>query len=100
MTRVERPFGHDTAAPTVAGLASGALAVAAATFLLELSRTLAERARGRWYAGNGRDVFHAGAVAVLTGAFALNGLHPAIAFFAGAAVSIAPPLIPAHLPAK
>ena len=79
MTCVERSFGHDAAAPSVAGLASGALAVAAATFLLELSRTLAERARGRWYAGNGRDVFHAGAVAVLTAALAFNGLPPAIA---------------------
>src|SRR5205823_6950339 len=92
MTRVERLFGRD-AAPTVAGLASGAVAVAAATFLLELSRTLAERARGRWYAGNGRDVFHGGAVAVLSGAFALNGLPPAIAFLAAATVSIAPLLI-------
>src|SRR5437763_11285548 len=42
MTCVERSFGHDAAAPSVAGLASGALAVAAATFLLELSRTLAD----------------------------------------------------------
>jgi hypothetical protein len=93
MTRVERPFGHDAAAPAVAGFAVGALAVVVATFLLELSRTLAERARGRWYAGNGRDVFHAGAVAVLTGAFAVNGLHPAIAFFAAATVCIAPLVI-------
>jgi len=100
MTCVERSFGHDAAAPSVAGLASGALAVAAATFLLELSRTLAERARGRWYAGNGRDVFHAGAVAVLTAAFAFNGLPPAIAFLAGATVSIAPRLILDDLPSK
>ena len=100
MTGVERSFGHDAAAPTVAGLASGALAVVAATFLLELSRTLAERARGRWYAGNGRDVFHAGAVAVLTGAFALNGLPPAIAFLAAATVSIAPLLILDDLPPR
>ena len=99
MTGVERSFGHD-AAPTVAGLAGGALAVAAATFLLELSRTLAERARGRWYAGNGRDVFHAGAVAVLTAAFAFNGLPPAIAFFAAATVSIAPLLILDDLPPR
>jgi len=100
MTGVERSFGHDAAAPTVAGLAGGALAVAAATFLLELSRTLAERARGRWYAGNGRDVFHAGAVAVLTAAFALNGLPPAIAFLAAATVAIAPLLILDDLPPR
>jgi hypothetical protein len=100
ITRVERAFGHDTAAPTAAALASGALAVAAATFLLELSRTLAERAKGRWYAGNGRDVFHGGAVAVLTGAFTWNGLHPAIAFFAAATVSIAPLLILDLLPPR
>src|SRR4051812_722242 len=99
MTGVERSFGH-AAAPTVAGLASGALAVAAATFLLELSRTLAERARGRWYAGNGRDVFHAAAVAVLMAAFALNGLPPAIAFLAAATVSIAPLLILDDLPRR
>ena len=61
---------------------------------------LAERARGRWYAGNGRDVFHAGAVAVLTAAFAFNGLPPAIAFLAGATVSIAPLLILDDLPSK
>src|SRR3954465_12914362 len=100
MTRVERPFGHDAAAPAVAGFAVGALAVVVATFLLELSRTRAERARGRWYAGNGRDVFHAGAVAVLTGAFAVNGLHPAIAFFAAATVSIAPLLMLDFLPPR
>ncbi|MFL5438086.1 MAG: hypothetical protein ACJ79W_02915 [Myxococcales bacterium] len=97
---MERAFGHDTAAPTAAALASGALAVAAATFLLELSRTLAERAKGRWYAGNGRDVFHGAAVAVLTGAFAVNGLHPAIAFFAAATVSIAPLLMLDFLPPR
>jgi len=100
MTAVERSFGHDAAAPTVAGLASGALAVLAATFLLELSRTLAERARGRWYAGNGRDVFHAGAVAVLMAAFAVNGLPPAIAFLAAATVSVAPLLILDDLPPR
>ena len=100
MTGVERSFGPDAAAPSVAGLASGALAIAAATFLLELSRTLAERARGRWYAGNGRDVFHAGAVAVLTAGFAFNGLSPAIAFFAAATVSILPLLILDDLPPR
>ena len=100
MTPVERAFGHDTAAPTIPGLASWAVAVAAATFLLELSRTLAERARGRWYAGNGRDVFHAGAVAVLATAFAVNGLHPAIAFTAAVTVSIAPLLIVDLLPPR
>jgi len=100
MTGVERSFGHDAAAPTVAGLVSGALAVAAATFLLELSRTLAERARGRWYAGNGRDLFHAGAVAVLMAAFAFNGLPHAIAFLAAATVAIAPLLVLDDLPPR
>jgi hypothetical protein len=90
---VERPFGHDAAALSLAGVASGVIAVLAATFLLELSRTLAERARGRWYAGNGRDVFHGGAVAALTAAFAVNGLPLAIAFVAAVTVSIAPLLI-------
>src|SRR5437763_14041893 len=100
MTGVERSFGHDAAAPTVARLASGALAIAAATFLLELSRTLAERARGRWYAGNGRDVFHGGAVAALTSAFAFNGLSPAAAFVAAATPSVAPLLFLDELPPR
>src|SRR5712671_7880683 len=100
MTDVERSFGHDAAAPTVAGLASGALAVVAATFLLELSRTLAERARGRWYAGNGRDVFHAGAVAVLGAAYFLSGLPPALAFAMAATVCIPPLLIIDEVPER
>jgi hypothetical protein len=93
MTDVERSFGHDAAAPDVAGLASGALAVVAATFLLELSRTLAERARGRWYAGNGRDVFHAGAAGVMAGALFLNGLPAALAFAVAGTASMVPLMV-------
>jgi hypothetical protein len=95
------PFGayHRDVAPAV-GLLAGAAAVLAATFLLELSRTLAERYRGRWYAGNGRDVIHAAAAAVLAVAFALNGLPPALAFVAAATATIAPLLLLDDLPPR
>ena len=60
------PLGSfDRLVEPLAGLALGALAVLAATALLELSRTLAETYRGRWYAGNGRDVFHAAAAVAM-----------------------------------
>ena len=75
-----------------AGLAAGVVAIVLGAGLFELSRTLAEMARGRWYAGNGRDVFHAAAVAVLGAAYFLNGLPPALAFLMAAVVSI-PPLL-------
>lgn len=78
--------------PPGPGLAAGALAVVVAAGLFELSRTLAEVARGRWYAGNGRDVFHAAAVAVLWAAYLVNGLPPALAF-AMAALVVAVPLL-------
>jgi hypothetical protein len=78
--------------PLGPGLAAGALAVIVAAGLFELSRTLAEIARGRWYAGNGRDVFHAAAVGALAVAFFLNGLPPALAFVM-AALAAAPPLL-------
>ena len=74
------------------GLAAGIVAIVLGVGLFELSRTLAEVARGRWYAGNGRDVFHAAAVAVLGTADFLNGLPPALAFLMAAIVSI-PPLL-------
>jgi hypothetical protein len=83
-----------------AGLLAGAIAVLAATFLLEVSRSLAERYRGRWYAGNGRDLFHAGAAAVLAFAFAVNGLPAALAFAAAATASMAPLLLLDDLPPR
>jgi hypothetical protein len=79
--------------PLGPGLATGVLAVVVAAGLFELSRTLAEIARGRWYAGNGRDVFHAGAVAVLAVAYFLNGLPPALAFVMAALVVALPLLL-------
>ncbi len=69
-----------------------ALTALTAALLLELSRTLAERARGRWYAGNGRDVFHAGAVAALFAGLFAAGLPLALCG-AAAAVICAPPLL-------
>jgi hypothetical protein len=84
--------------PLGSGLAAGALAVVVAAGLFELSRTLAEIARGRWYAGNGRDVFHAGAVAVLWAAYAANGLPPALAFVMAALVVAVPLLIVDEVP--
>ena len=59
------PLGSfDRAVKPAIGLVLGVLAVLAATALLELSRTLAETYRGRWFAGNGRDIFHAAAALV------------------------------------
>jgi len=84
--------------PPGPGLAAGALAVVVAAGLFELSRTLAEIARGRWYAGNGRDVFHAGAVAVLGAAYLVNGLPPALAFVMAAVVVALPLLLIDELP--
>ena len=84
--------------PLGPGLAAGALAVVVAAGLFELSRTLAEIARGRWYAGNGRDVFHAGAVAALGAAYFLNGLPPALAFVMAAVVAAIPLLLIDELP--
>jgi len=83
-----------------AGLALGALAVLAATALLELSRTLAETYRGRWFAGNGRDVFHAGAALVLAGALLANGLPPALAVLLSATALMLPLLLLDSLPAR
>jgi hypothetical protein len=84
--------------PPGPGLAAGALAIVVAAGLFELSRTLAEIARGRWYAGNGRDVFHAGAVAALWGAYVLNGLPAALAFAMAALVVAVPLLLIDELP--
>ena len=86
-------------APPLA-LAIGALAVVAATALLELSRTLAEKYRGRWYAGNGRDVFHVAAGGVIAAALLLNGLPPALACLAAASLLMLPLLFLDSLPAR
>jgi hypothetical protein len=95
------PFGrYDREVSAAAGLLAGAVAVLAATLLLELSRSLAERYRGRWYAGNGRAVVHVGAAAVLALAFALNGLPGALAFAAAATASMAPLLLLDDLPPR
>jgi hypothetical protein len=93
MTGPVEPLGsYARRLPPGAGIAVGAIAVLLGAGLFELSRTLAEVARGRWYAGNGRDVFHAAAVAALGAAYFLNGLPPALAFAMAATVSI-PPLL-------
>jgi len=82
-----------------AALAFGALAVLAATALLELSRTLAETYRGRWFAGNGRDVFHAGALLVVALSLLGNGLPPALAGLAAASLLMLPLFLLDSLPA-
>ncbi|HEY4884361.1 MAG TPA: hypothetical protein VII08_12075 [Myxococcales bacterium] len=85
------PLGSfDRAVKPGIGLVLGVLAVLAATALLELSRTLAETYRGRWFAGNGRDVFHAAAALVLTTALLANGLPPALAALVAAALLTLP----------
>ena len=82
------------------GLALGALAVLVATALLELSRTLAETYRGRWFAGNGRDVFHAGAALVLILALIAIGHPPALAAVVAAVILTIPLLLLDSLPPK
>ena len=85
------PLGSfDRAVKPAIGLVLGVLAVLAATALLELSRTLAETYRGRWFAGNGRDVFHAAAALVLITALLANGLPPALAALVAAALLTLP----------
>jgi hypothetical protein len=95
------PLGSfDRIVQPAVGFALGALAVFAATALLELSRTLAETYRGRWFAGNGRDVFHAGAAIVLTVALLANGLPPALAALVAATVLTLPLLFLDSLPSQ
>ena len=95
------PLGSfDRVVEPTTGLALGALAVLAATGLLELSRTLAETYRGRWYAGNGRDLFHATAALVLTGAMIANGLPPALAILVAALLLTIPLLLLDRLPER
>jgi len=99
MTAAVEPLGSfERWLPPGTGLAVGALAVLLAAGLFELSRTLAEVARGRWYAGNGRDVFHAGAVAALGIAYFVNGLPPALAFVVAAVVCVGPLLLIDEVP--
>jgi hypothetical protein len=73
-------------ASTAVALAIAVVATVSAALLLELSRTLAERARGRWYAGNGRDVFHVAAALVLAAALFVAGHPPALCGFEAATI--------------
>ncbi len=101
MSRLVEPLGtFDRWLGQPLALAVGALAILAATALLELSRTLAEKYRGRWYAGNGRDVFHVAAAAVIAAALLLNGLPPALACLAAASLLMLPLLFLDALPAR
>jgi hypothetical protein len=84
--------------PPLPGLVLGALAVFAVTALLELSRSLAETFRGRWFAGNGRDVFHGLAAGVSAAALFVNGLPPALACFWAASLLLVPLLVLDSLP--
>jgi len=83
-----------------AALALGVLAILCAAGLLELSRTLAETYRGRWFAGNGRDVFHAAALLVVAGALFANGLPPVLAALAAASLLMLPLLFLDALPPR
>jgi len=95
------PLGsYDRLVAPSTGIALGALGVLSATALFELSRTLAETYKGRWFAGNGRDVFHVAAVGVLASALFVNGLPPALACFAAATAAVFPLLILDSLPAR
>lgn len=82
------------------GLLLGGLAVVCAAGLLELSRTLAETYRGRWFAGNGRDVFHVAAVLAMAGALLANGFQPALAALAAASLLMFPLLFLDSLPTR
>jgi hypothetical protein len=82
------------------GLLLGALGVVVATGFLELSRSLAEAYRGRWFAGNGRDVFHAASALAMAGVLLANGLPPALAALAAACVLVLPLLFLDSLPAR
>jgi hypothetical protein len=83
-----------------AALAVGAAAILLASALLELSRTLAETYRGKWFAGNGRDVFHAGAALVIGVAMLGIGIPPALAGLVAAVVLTLPLLLLDSLPAR
>jgi hypothetical protein len=91
---MRRPIDPET------GLLLGALGILCATGLLELSRTLAEAYRGRWFAGNGRDLFHAGAAVVMAAALFANGLPPGLAALAAASLLLLPLLFLDSLPPR
>jgi hypothetical protein len=78
----------------------GTLAVLASSALLEVSRSLAEAFRGKWFAGNGRDLFHALAAAVLAAALFLSGMPPAMSCFWAAFALMGPLLLLDGLPAR
>ena len=80
------------------GLLFSVSAVLTASALLELSRTLAEKYRGRWFAGNGRDLFHVSAVGVVASGLFANGLPLALACLVAATVCAAPLLLIDGLP--
>jgi hypothetical protein len=86
--------------PPLPGLLLGALAVFAATALLELSRSLAEMFRGRWFAGNGRDLFHVLAAFVSAAALFVNGFPPALACLWAASLLVVPLLLLDSLPSR
>jgi hypothetical protein len=82
--------GYEPWVGRTAGVALGAGASLVATLLFELSRQLADRYKGRWFAGNGRDVFHAGGVFSLAAALFVAGLPPAVAFAVAGSAAVVP----------
>ena len=95
------PLGaYDRFVSPTAGLALGVVSVLAATALLEMSRSLAEAYKGRWFAGNGRDVFHVSAAVVIAAALLVNGLPLALACFAGTSLLMLPLFFLDALPAR
>ena len=86
--------------PPLPGLLIGVAAVFGATGLMELSRTLAETFRGRWFAGNGRDLFHGLAAFVSAAAFFVNGLPLPLACLWAASTLLLPLLVLDVLPAR
>ncbi len=77
----------------LAGALLLALAAVGATLLFELSRALARRYQGRWFAGNGRDVFHLGAAVVMAAALFACGLPPPLAFAVAGSAAMIPLLV-------
>lgn len=93
------PLGaHQRLLQPAPGLALGALAALCMASLLELSRTLAEKFRGRWFAGNGRDVFHGAAAAAGASALLANGFPLPLACLATASALLFPLLLLDSLP--
>lgn len=92
--------GHQRLLLPGPGLALGALAALCMAALLELSRTLSEKFRGRWFAGNGRDVFHGAAAAAGATALVANGFTLPLACLASASALLFPLLLLDALPAQ